>query len=368
MLGGNHFQKKVAKKQRKKDAKKAATGASGGCGSAAQQKQRAQQQKNKHGAIAGPIVSHQYGTSRDSANNRKNVPFANKAEEKNYKRENRIPYTSKVVDPEKQNTARQAGASSAAQRRRVLRNRGGDDLLDHFREKLHASTFRLLNEQLYNATNTFAKQMLSDSGTFKDYHTGYKQQLVQWPMNPNKLISDCLLGDRRGRFIANKAKSMPGHIPQSWVVADMGCGEAQIAAALKPRGYTVHSFDFCALNKHVTVADSANVPLEDNSVDVCVFSLSLMATDYEKSLFEAFRILKPNRLLKIVEVRSRIPFPNRFAEMVASIGFEAEYHDVAGDYFVAFDFVKRTGQEHPNMRDLAHSPGDVLVPSLYKKR
>lgn len=147
----------------------------------------------------------------------------------------------------------------------------------------------------------------------------------------------------------------------------MGCGDAQIAQALVPKGYTVHSFDLTSTNALVTVANTASVPLPNQSTDVCIFSLSLMATDYELSLFEAFRILKPNRLLKIIEVRSRLPFPSKFAEMVSSIGFVLEYTDVVGDYFVAFDFVKKDDVQSA-IKTLRHAPGDVLVPSLYKKR
>ncbi|KAG5479969.1 hypothetical protein LSCM1_06388 [Leishmania martiniquensis] len=368
MLGGRHYQKKYVKKQRKKEAKKAAQtpacnksdGSAADVGAAAQRKDGS--------TLKGPVVSHGHvAASRDSANNRKNVPFSSKMEEKTYRKEHRIPQYNRIIDPERQNSARAAGASSAAQRRRVLRQKGDEDLLDHFRERLSASTFRLLNEQVYNGPTALASRLLRDESTFRDYHTGYHQQLVQWPMNPNTLIVESLLGDRRGRFLANKGKSMPGHIPPSWVVADMGCGEAQIAAALTPKGYTVHSFDFFALSPLVTVADTTKVPLADKSVDVCVFSLSLMATDYIKSLFEAFRILKPKRLLKIVEVRSRVPFPRKFAELIEDIGFDVDYSDVAGDYFVAFDFLKKDGQTAANTQ-LRHEPGDVLVPSLYKKR
>nr|CCC89299.1 unnamed protein product [Trypanosoma congolense IL3000] len=160
---------------------------------------------------------------------------------------------------------------------------------------------------------------------------------------------------------------MPGHIPPSWVIADMGCGDALIAQTLKPKGYTVHSFDLHAVNEHVTVANIARVPLEKNSVDICVFSLSLMSTDYIKCLYEAFRILKPKRLLKIVEVRSRVPNPGRFAKLVENIGFSLDFHDTVGDYFVAYDFIKVGGQSHPN-REQIYDPQEVLVPSLYKKR
>lgn len=374
MLGGRHFQKKYDKKQKKKEAKKAShaqergKGGGGGAGSSSGSGSSGALKRKDASFLKGPVVSHgDFMASRDSANNRKNIPFTSKMAEKVYRREHRVPKYNNIVDPNQQNLAKAAGASSAAQRRRVLRQKGDEDLLDHFRERLNASTFRLLNEQVYNAPTTLASRLLRDESTFRDYHTGYHQQLVQWPMNPNTLMVESLLGDRRGRFLANKGKSMPGHIPPSWVVADMGCGDAQIAAALKPKGYTVHSFDFFALNPNVTVADTTKVPLEGNSVDVCVFSLSLMATDYVKSLFEAFRILKPKRLLKIVEVRSRVPFPRKFAELVEDIGFDVDYNDVAGDYFVAFDFIKRDGQAAANT-ELRHEPGDVLVPSLYKKR
>ncbi|CCW59816.1 unnamed protein product, partial [Phytomonas sp. EM1] len=302
-------------------------------------------------ALKGPVVVYGEGATpgrRDSANPRDPPP------------------SSKRIFPAASSASGRQNASSAAQRRRVLRHHTDDDLLSHFRSQLHASTFRLLNEQLYNAPIAFARRLLADRATFEDYHVGYRQQLARWPVNPNEVIVAALLGDRRGRFLAHKAKGMPGSLPASWVVADMGCGEAAIAAALGPRGYTVHSFDLVALNERVTVADLAAVPLEGNSVDVCIFSLSLMSTDYEKGLFEAFRILKPNRLLKVVEVRSRIPSAKKFAEMVESIGFTLDYQDVVGDYFVAFDFLKNNQEDaNPN---LAHPPGEVLLPSLYKKR
>lgn len=370
MFGGGHFQKKIDKKALKKSAKKenaanAKKGVSGGQNKATASAASVKSKNYSH--IKGSIVAYDTHASRDSANDRRNVPFQNKATERAYKKAKRIPSTHNVVDPAAGNGARRGGASSAAQRRQVLRRKGDDDLLSHFKEKLNASTFRLLNEQIYNSPNAYAGQLLRDRPTFLDYHTGYRQQLVQWPMNPNQLIVECLLGDRRGKFMNNKGKCLPGHIPPNWVIADMGCGDAQIAAALQPKGYTVHSFDFCALNERVTEADAAHVPLERESVDICIFSLSLMATDYEKCLMEAFRILKPRRLLKIVEVRSRIPHPRRFAAMVESIGFTLDYNDVAGDYFAVFDLVKRDDVKEAN-QDLAYNPSDVLVPSLYKKR
>ncbi|CCW67210.1 unnamed protein product [Phytomonas sp. Hart1] len=416
MLGGSHFKKKIEKKERKKEARKASRSennhhpkkhvtSSSSAVISSDGGKSAYKNTNKS-VLKGPVVSYGEGPSvtgvRDSANNRRNVPFRNKFEERQYRKKHPQPNPAhagrdgaggnanrptRASDPKRARgeaggarppqgstptngsaSARKgsANASSAAQRRRVIRHKADDDLLDHFRQQLNASTFRLLNEQIYGAPTAFAGQLLRDSETFRDYHTGYRQQLAQWPINPNHLILEALLGDRRGRFLLNRGKCMPGTIPSSWVVADMGCGEAELAAKLQTKGYTVHSFDFCALNEMVTIADTTKVPLASNSVDVCVFSLSLMATDYENNLFEAFRILKSNRLLKVVEVRSRIPSAKRFAEMVESIGFTLDFQDVVGDYFVAFDFLK--GNQEEANQNLSHIPSEVLLPSLYKKR
>ena len=54
----------------------------------------------------------------------------------------------------------------------------------------------------------------------------------------------------------------------------------------------MHSFDLVAYNDRITVAEMSNVPLPDNSVDVAIFSLSLMGTDYVGGLAEAQRCLR----------------------------------------------------------------------------
>lgn len=72
-------------------------------------------------------------------------------------------------------------------------------------------------------------------------------------------------------------------------MADFGCGEARLSASVPNR---VHSFDLVALNDRVTVCDMANTPLEEQSVDVAVFCLSLMGTNLRDYLMEANRSLK----------------------------------------------------------------------------
>lgn len=262
----------------------------------------------------------------------------------------------------------------------------GDALLDRFRERIAGSTFRLLNEQIYTSPNAFAAQLLRDRRTFDDYHDGYRQQLALWPVNPAEIVAGALNKDKRGRFLqGDKAKHMPGTIPATWVVADMGCGDARIAQRLAELQHAnvVHSFDFCAANARVTPCDMSAVPLKDATVDVAVFCLSLMATDYTRYIVEAHRILKPQRLLKIIEVRSRVPSVERFEQLVASFGFTLLWSGVVGNYFVAFDFMKNAegdaatsaggagwkgGGSNRYGQEQQLNPAEVLLPCIYKRR
>jgi len=126
--------------------------------------------------------------------------------------------------------------------------------------------------------------------------------------------------------------------PPPVVVADFGCGDAQLAKDLlaytydddddsdsseeeesttKPTTtnttnnpmFDVHSFDLVAPNPYVTACDMATVPLPNKSVDVCVFCLSLMGTNLADFIREAHRVLKDDTgRIHIAEVRSRIEY------------------------------------------------------------
>ena len=75
--------------------------------------------------------------------------------------------------------------------------------------------------------------------------------------------------------------------PKSLVVADFGCGDAELAQKVKQK---VYLFDLESDAPGVIACSMANVPLPDDSVHVAVFSLSLMGTDYGKFLEEAHRV------------------------------------------------------------------------------
>lgn len=148
-------------------------------------------------------------------------------------------------------------------------------LQEQMKKTLAGGKFRFLNEQLYTTTGEEAFDLFqSKPELFDEYHEGFRSQVELWPQNPVDI------------FIS-QLKPMP----KDTVIADLGCGDAQIAAEL-PK-HDVRSFDLVAKNERVTACDIAHLPLEDGSVDVAIFCLSLMGTDFLKFLKEAYRVLKP---------------------------------------------------------------------------
>jgi SAM-dependent methyltransferase len=124
------------------------------------------------------------------------------------------------------------------------------------------------------------------------YHTLYREARKDWVVVPyEEIIRWC---EQRRDF--------------DHVIGDFGCGEAQLAAALDGI-HTVHSFDHVAINPKVIACDMAHVPLDDSSLDVAVFSLSLMGSNLTDYLREAYRTLRLDGFLYIVEATSRFSEP-----------------------------------------------------------
>ena len=104
----------------------------------------------------------------------------------------------------------------------------------------------------------------------------------------------------------------------------------------------IYSFDVGKNADHIIQADSANVPLESETVDVGVFSLSLMGTNFPDFLVEANRVLKPRGKLLVAEVLSRFKDVNQFVKLMRKqAGFKSLKVTKLKDFFYVMIFEKR---------------------------
>lgn len=184
------------------------------------------------------------------------------------------------------------------------------------RAKLSGGHFRMLNEQLYTTKGDEALHLVQQNpGVFDAYHEGFREQVKKWPKNP-----------------VHKCFEWLQHKPYDTIIADFGCGDAELAKLIGKSKKKVYSLDLETPSHapFVIACNMAKTPLESNSVDVAVFSLSLMGTDYYKFIEEASRVLKVKGNLWIAEVKSRFDGRNGAASIpsfVASLktaGFDVD--------------------------------------------
>ena len=217
------------------------------------------------------------------------------------------------------------------------------------RQKLISARFRHLNQTLY--TNPSARSLAlfqENPEMFQEYHEGFRRQVEVWPENP----VDGYLAQIRRRGLersvarsniktpANNDKGTQGAevlpLPRTdgiCYIADLGCGDAALSQGLEgvkmKLKLQVFSYDLQSLSPLVTQADIADLPLKDGSIDVAIFCLALMGTNWIDFIEEAFRILRWKGELWIAEIKSRFGrVQDRARRVDHSIGNRKKTNDV----------------------------------------
>ncbi len=210
---------------------------------------------------------------------------------------------------------------------------------------LQGSRFRWLNESLYTESSSTSFELFQKQPQLFDaYHNGFRSQASSWPSNPVEDI--CLY--------------LQKECPKGTIVGDFGCGDAQISKTMN-HDMTVHSFDLVSVNPLVTACNIAKVPLGGGVLDVAIFSLSLMGTDWPKFIAEAQRCLKKGGILYVAEVQSRVADFSLFCKAFQP-GFKVVRTENTKDKYFVTVILKKVGNAQLT---IDHS---LLKPCYYKKR
>ncbi|KAL8795328.1 MAG: hypothetical protein Q9195_002198 [Heterodermia aff. obscurata] len=213
------------------------------------------------------------------------------------------------------------------------------------RSRIISARFRHLNQTLYTTPSTQASALFNTTpSAYTSYHDGFRAQVAIWPQNPvDTFIADIKLrgsarreglgaqkkawrdekkgkgkrGSEKGRVAAGQSGEIKP-LPRTngvCTVADLGCGDAALAAALLPSAgpkamnLKLHSFDLAKGDGPnadlVTVADTTALPLEDGAVDIAVLCLSLMGTNWVSCVDEVSRVVRWGGEVWVAEIKSR---------------------------------------------------------------
>jgi hypothetical protein len=148
----------------------------------------------------------------------------------------------------------------------------------------------------------FHKEITENPKEWYEYHKARNESMKTWNEIPYE-------------YIASKIKN------KNRIVADFGCGENLMKDLILEN--RVFSFDHIAIDDSVISCDMAHTPLEDNSIDIAVFSLALWGTNFEDYFKEAYRLLTYDGLMYIAEPSKSYSQKqrNELVEMLNQNGF-----------------------------------------------
>ena len=195
------------------------------------------------------------------------------------------------------------GQVAAITRRRIIVPLSDDEGETRQRLARYGDFSQLNNRWNRSNSKTLNARLKANPEEWEQYHTLYRQARAQWSVVPvNEMIAWC---EKR----------------EGYEIGDFGCGEALLAKAVGDR-HAVHNFDHIAIDDSVIDGDMAHTPLDDESLHVAAFSLSLMGDNFTDYIKEAHRVLKIDGHLHIWEATSRFKDVQRFCVSLDKLGFK----------------------------------------------
>ena len=175
--------------------------------------------------------------------------------------------------------------------------------------------FSKVNNRWYAASgSTTHARLAANPEEWAHYHTLYRELRESWQVVPF---------EEEIRWLSQR---------EGLVVGDFGCGEALLAKAVAER-HKVHSFDHVAVNDTVTACDlGSRVPLEDGELDVAIFCLALMGSNFTDYLREAHRCLHLDGKLHLWEPANYFPDLDAFCAGLGRLGFEVVSRRMEGPF------------------------------------
>ena len=154
-------------------------------------------------------------------------------------------------------------------------------------------------------SETMNKEFTDNPESWFRYHSLRKERMVQWEEIPYE-------------YISTKIKN------KNHKVVDFGCGENLFKNCISNE---VISFDHVAYDDSVIACDIKDVSgfLDDESVDVTMFSLALWGTNYKDYMLEAYRVLNYGGVIHIAEPAKYYEIEedeSKLVDLISEVGFK----------------------------------------------
>ena len=161
------------------------------------------------------------------------------------------------------------------------------------RIRVHSELSQL--HQRYKTLNSsnLSKEFNENPDLWHTYHTISEENEKSFPEQEiprNRIIAEL-----------NKIKTK-----RRKIVVDMGCGKAHISQHyMNDSRFQFYNYDHISSNETIIPCDISTLPLEDDSVEICILSLAMWGSNKENYIQQAYRVLESGGKMYIIEPTKR---------------------------------------------------------------
>lgn len=117
-------------------------------------------------------------------------------------------------------------------------------------------------------------------------------------------------------------------------ILDLGCGRNLIYEHFKDnKKFTITGYDYVSCNDS-KVADISDLPEEDESVKICVFSQSLMGSNWNTYMDEGYRVLEYNGEMIISENQERYDIVKAYLQKINMHVIKEDYNETNRWFYI----------------------------------
>jgi ubiquinone/menaquinone biosynthesis C-methylase UbiE len=117
-------------------------------------------------------------------------------------------------------------------------------------------------------------------------------------------------------------------------ILDLGCGRNKIYEHFKENNkFTITGYDYISYNGSIE-ADISNLPDDDESIRVCIYSQSLMGSNWKEYLKEGYRVLEYNGEMIISESVERYDSVKEYIKEIKMRIIDEEYEETKRWFFI----------------------------------
>lgn len=189
-------------------------------------------------------------------------------------------------------------------------------------QKRALSEYQELTKKMVTQKSTNNKQMFEEKPKlWEDYHSArdfsFKGYDKQEEIPVNKIIS----------YLETKKN-------HKLKILDLGCGRNLIKEHFKEnKKFDITGYDFVSFNGS-KVADISDLPEEDESIKICIYSQSLMGSNWEEYLKEGYRVLEYNGEMIISESVERYDKIKKYVGKIKMHIIKEDYNETNRWFFI----------------------------------